>query len=413
MINIIDTILSGFITIATIIRNPIYWIVILLVLIQYRRIYKMEKQILGINKESILITILKSSILGIIGGVVGSILIMLLGISIEANDFKYLFIVAIILMLIHPRFICFSYSGGIISISSLVLGYPKINVSSVIAIVAILHLIESLLIFIDGDSTKIPMFIERDNRIVGGFNMMRFWPIPFIVLIMTSQSSVNIGLRPSDWWPIFNSSGSKVIYESMVYLMAGVIAALGYGDMAITDLPKNKIRNSSRNLFIYSCILLTLATISTYSYIFKIIAALFAPIVHEFIIQMGRKREKNGSPIFVPSSKGIRVLDTLPKGFGNKIGLQTGDVILSINGFAVRNKEELSKILYYSPKYVLIDYLNTSGKIITKEYRDYKKGIRSLGILAVPDNTNISFVAREAKSPLLILFDRIRRIRKK
>lgn len=409
MINFFGVLLAGIITILTIIRSPIYWIVILLVFIQYKRINKMEKKILGINRESIYITMLKVALLGLLGGLIGSLAIVMLGISIDANDFKYIFILAIILMLIHPRFICFSYSGGIISILALTIGYPRVNVSSIMAIVAILHLIESFLILIDGDSLKLPIYIERDNMIVGGFNLMRFWPIPFIVLVLVAQPNSGIGLKPSEWWPIFKSPNSSLTYSSLAYLMAGIIAVLGYGDTAVTDYPRNKTKASFKNLLLFSCVLLTLAIASTYIKELKIIAALFSPIAHEVIIQYGRKKEREGKPVFIPPRRGIKILDTLPKGWAAKIGLKPGDIILSLNGFYVNSKEEVNSILYYRPKYILIDYLNTEGSIVTKELRNNKNGIKSLGILSIPRNPQYSFVAREIRSPILTIIDKVKK----
>ncbi len=407
MIRVIEIIIAAIFTILSLIKNPLYWIVILLVFVQYKRIVKIEKQILGINKESIYSKTFKSALFGIIGGFVGSIIIILLGITIEANDFKYIFILAVILMLIHPRFICFSYSGGLISILSIIIGVPKVNVSSIMAIVAILHLIESILILVDGQSTKIPIFIERDNKIVGGFNMVRFWPIPFIVLIAISQSAGIGGLQPSEWWPIFKAYNLE-ISNNIAFFMVGIIAALGYSDMAITDFPKNKVKISSRNLLLFSCILLFLALLSSRINELKIIAALFSPIAHEILIQMGRKKEKKGKPIFTPSSRGIRILDIIPKGIAHKIGIQPGDVILSLNGYAVNNKEEVNKILFYRPSYIIIKYISRKGVVATKEIRDAKNGIKSLGILAIPVNSSYSFIAKEIKSPIIIIFRHIK-----
>ena len=229
----------------------------------------MEKQIIGVNKESTFLRVLKSSAIGIIGGLIGSVIIMLLGITISAGDFWYIVVLAVLLMLIHPRFICFSYAGGIIAILNLTVGYPKVNVPSIMAIVAVLHMIESFLILVDGDTTKIPIFIERNNRIVGGFNMLKFWPIPFIVLIAQTQTITSGGLTLTDWWPIIDISDALPLGKKLVFFMAGVIAALGYGDIAVTEHPKKKARNSAKNLFIYSCILLVLSIYASYFYLFK------------------------------------------------------------------------------------------------------------------------------------------------
>lgn len=401
---------SIILTTIAIIKSPIYWVVVSIVLIQYTRIRKLEKSILGTNKEPVYLTIIKSSMWGIVGGLLGNVIIIFLGITIEGNDFKYIFILAIILMLIHPRFICFSYAGGIISILNIITGYPDVNVSSILAIVAILHLIESFLILIDGDSSKIPVFVERDNKIVGGFNMYKFWSIPFIVFILTTQTTGTNGLRPTDWWPIFRTIDISYGIENISYLFVGVIAGLGYGDIAITDYPEKKIKKSAINLFAFSCILLALAIISTHIIGFKIIAALFSPIAHELIIKSGKRKEQQGKPIFTPVKNGLRVLDIMPKTLAQKIGLESGDIILSINGFQVNTKKDINEALYLKPKGITIKYIKRTGKIISKDIKDYKKGISSLGVLLLPYNCDYSFIVEEIQSPILIIIKKVKRV---
>lgn len=380
-----------FFTLIQVILNPIFLVVLLILFIQYNKISKMERDILGINKESIAKRIFSSTAVGLLGGVLGSIIVILLGVTIEASDFRYIFVLAIILMLIHPRFICFSYGGGLISLFSLIFGFPDINVSSIMAIVAVLHLVESFLIFIDGDTTKIPIFMETKGRIVGGFNMMRFWPIPFIVLLLVSSYDISSGIDMPEWWPLFSSTDMKNIF----YIMIGVIAALGYGDMAIAQMPREKIKNSSKNLFLFSIVLLILAVISSHIYVFKYIAAIFSPVAHELLIQIGRKTELNGKSIFSPPQKGVLILDTIPGFAGDRMGLKTGDIIFAINGNRVDYKEEIDNVLMETPSYIWIDLYEGPNNIKTLDYKDYGIGIRKLGILTVPKNSIYPFVVRE------------------
>lgn len=343
-------------SIFSIIKAPIFWILILILYLQYNRLGKIERKVLGGNKQSIYERIVYSTLSGILGGVLGSIIMLILRITVEIDDFGLIFILALLLMLINPRFLCFSYSGGIVSLVSLIFGYPDIDVSSIMAIVAILHLIESFLIRADGYKTRIPMFIDREGATVGGFNMIRYWPVPFIILMPSNQT----------------------------ILMGGVIAALGYGDMAFTEYPKNKAIQSSKHLFVYSMVLLALSVLSAKVYFLKFIAALFAPSAHEFLIQYSRKKERSRKPIFTPVNNGVRVLETKRDGVAEKLGIKMGDVILSINGIKVGSVEQMRNILNNIPSYIWIDYYNRNGQLVNKDYCDYKNGIKDLGILVVP-----------------------------
>lgn len=397
MYKLIQIIILILTTIIQVFYNPIFWVVVGIIYLQYKKIENMEKEILGTNKETTLKRVFSSTLTGIVGGLIGSIIIIGLGISIEANDFKYIFIVAILLMLIHPRFLCFSYGGGIVSIFSLLFGYPDINVSSIMAIVGILHLVESFLILNDGEKSKIPIFVKKDNRIVGGFSMIRFWPIPFIVLIVSMGIGGKEGVSMPEWWPLFRAEGYNML-EDVSYYMVGVMAALGYGDMALTEYPEKKIKESARNLFLFSIVLLILAVISSYIYVFKYVAAVFSPIVHELLIQHGKKKERKGKPIFVPPVRGIKILDIMPNSIAEKIGLKSGDIIFSINGYTIDTMGQVRKVLAHIPTYIWIDYYNRKGHIKTKDYSDYRNGIRNLGILVVPDEYSNTILVKEAES---------------
>lgn len=361
-------------------KSPIYWIVVAIVIFQYKKLGKMEKMILGSYKEPLYKKAIASTVLGLLGGMVGSIVFMILGTRVNSNDFIYILPLAILLSLIHPRFICFSYAGGIVSLISLLFGYPKINIISVMTIVAVLHLIEAFLIILDGHNGKIPIFMEKDNEIVGGFNMNRFWPVPFLVFL-----------------------------EGYGVMPVTVIAVLGYGDFALTKHPKDKTKETASMLFIFSAILLILSELSkSYSQLLYVLA-IVSPVFHEMIIQMGRKRERSGKAIFTPSQRGLKLLDTMPYGVGEKMGLKTGDIILAINGNVVQKKEDILNVLRFLPKYIWIDVLNENGKLVTLDYKDYRKGIQSLDVLFIPEEPDYSFVVEEVKSPLSRLLKGIKR----
>ncbi|WP_425447100.1 hypothetical protein [Dethiothermospora halolimnae] len=393
----LEIIISSFITVLSVIKNPIYWVMVIIVGFQYKRIGDLEKKILSVNKKSVIERTLKSMVMGLVGGLLGSFIILLLGININLEDFKYIFIMAILLMLIHPRFLCFSYGGGVLSLLSLTLGFPKINVSSIMAIVAILHLIESFLILIDGENSKIPIFVEYKNRIVGGFNIIRFWPVPFIVLII-GEGITEGGMSPTELWPIFRLGDLGMPSENIFLMMAGVIAVLGYSDISITDYPRRKLKKSSIYLMIFSIILLLLSIISSHIYLFKYIAALFSPIVHEAIIQHGKR--KKGRAVYAPSKIGVKVLDTIPNKWGHTLGIRSGDIILAINGTRINTKDEINQVLSYNFKHLRIDYYDINNNLISKDIRS-KDYIKSLGLLVVPRHSSYALIVSEKESPII------------
>ena len=88
--------------------------------------------------------------------------------------------------------------------------------------------------------------MEREEEIMGGFVMNRFWPLPFNIFINNSY----------------------------MYLVA-VIAILGYGDYALTNYPK-KIHSNSWTI-VHICILLLLLSRLSIDTIYLNILQLFCP----------------------------------------------------------------------------------------------------------------------------------------
>ena len=82
---------------------------------------------------------------------------ILVGISVNKIGGLYLLITALGLMLIEQRFLCFAYAGGVLSLLHLLFGFPQeLSVPQVMALVAVLHLVEALLIYLTGSLYSLP-----------------------------------------------------------------------------------------------------------------------------------------------------------------------------------------------------------------------------------------------------------------
>lgn len=385
--------------------QPVFWVVVLLVYFQYRRIAKMEVDILGVVQYPIRERVLDSIFFGLLGGLLGSFIMIFLGITLDQSGLEYVWPLAILLMLINPRYICFSYAGGIVSLISLIFGYPQINVAGLMALVGILHLMESLLIWLDGHRNRLPIFIERnDGSVVGGFNLQRFWPIPILILVLYTGPSLNSGtVATPDWWPLIRMPG---VAQDSIFIILNGIAALGYGDLVLTETPEKRSKSSAVRLLGFSIILIILSLMASNSVLMSYAAALFAPIGHEALIIYGRHTEDRGKPLYVAPERGMRVLEVKRGEPADKMGVKPGDVILNINGRMVDSEADIRDILYDAASHIWIDIVSPDGITRTLEYSDYKKPITHLGILFVPKNSSPPFIVAEAPSLLDKLYKR-------
>ena len=146
----------------------------------------MQKIILGGSVNSSIELTLSQLVLGIIGGTIGSVILSSLGIIFDQNSgIMYLFLISMLLMFVKPRLICFSYSGAVLGaigilikiISQLIPSFKygtilNIDILALMMFVGTLHVIEGLLVMIDGDRGAIPVFTNKGGKILGGYALI-------------------------------------------------------------------------------------------------------------------------------------------------------------------------------------------------------------------------------------------------
>lgn len=343
-LQLVHMVLQAFASIIFSLQNGIFfWLIVLLVSMQYQRMQKSKEAWFGDSGEPVWQHTAAAAASGIAGGLAGSFLMIFVGIDLGDIGIAWLWPLAVFLMLVHPRFLCFSYAGGLISLSCLLFGFPRVNVSQLMALVALLHMVEAILIFISGHLGAVPVYIRnKSGQVTGAFNLQKIWPIPIIALAVMNipldqlaGSSINM----PDWWPLIKPEG-PMDPDQFVYMLFPLIAALGYGDLAVTSPPREKSRKSALYLFMFSLVLMLFSILSSYFSWTAVFAALFSPLGHELVIWLGQREELRGKPLYVQLEQGIRVLDVFRNSPAAKLGLASGDVILNVNGREVHSKED-------------------------------------------------------------------------
>ncbi|MHB8926511.1 MAG: PDZ domain-containing protein [Bacillota bacterium] len=322
-----------------------YWLMVAVVALLYQRVTEMEKKVHGLVRNESLDQTIASIFHGFIAGLAGSFVLIFVGVSLSMSDTVWVIGLALILMVVDRRLICFSYAGGIVSLSALLFGWPKVNVPSLMGLVAILHITESLLIRFTGAGCATPVYLQhKSGRVVGGFTMQKYWPVPIVALVMaliTDRTLLSGLTYMPDWWPLIRSPAMPLNNPNYIFTMIPVVAVIGYGDVAITCSPAERARRSARHLALYSLTLLGLAIAASRYPAVAWVAALFSPLGHEFIAVSMSRRETRGEPAFVPPPRGVRVLDAMPDSPARVAGLRSGDIVLEVNETPVDRKADL------------------------------------------------------------------------
>lgn len=352
---------------------PVFYVVVFLVFMQYRRASGLEQRFYGRPINNAGRQVLLSTGLGLLGGFLASVLIFILGFSLEQIGLYFVWPVALLLLLVHPRFLCFAYAGGIVGLAVMAFraaalfypeldGYPlvgpllKIHLPALLGLIGLLHLMEALLIFMGGHRGSSPLYFKREGEVVGGFSLQRFWPMPLVALVVTvSTPEIGAGVDMPEWWPLIKATIQPGPGETLLYLAVPVAAGLGYADLALSSTPREKSIFSARCLACYSIALLGAAVAAEFYPLLTLPAVLLAPLGHELVVVYGNRREFSRAPRLRAPAAGVQLMMVLPDSAAARAGLREADVILKVNGAAVQDYRDLLEKVESSYFMVLLE----------------------------------------------------------
>ena len=405
--------MSGFIKMlftafAQSITSFLYLLILLMGYAGIKRNVQLEESWLGSLRNTSGNRMMDSMLFGMIAGLISSTLIILTGIPIHLNTLVILLPFSLFLTLLNKRYLCLSYAGGILSLVSLIFGWPDMDVPSLLALIGILHLTESLLIMLDGQKEAVPVVMEHKRfKPIGAFAISKFWPVPLVILTIPSGilQATGGGMQMPDWWPLFGGQGGGGL------MLFPIAVLLEYNDLAVTARPEHRARKTGLWMGMYSLLILTIAVLSVHYGWLMFAGAVLMPLLHEFLLYWSRKGQLDGDPIFGAPWRGLRILEVMPDTVGSQMGLRPGDILLNLNGRGINSEEMLQEVLRTAPMYLWIDY-KRDGKPETAEYHSYHRDEDSMGILYVPRKTSRFFRTEEQKGPLLQLWKRIQRMQR-
>ncbi|HYF79899.1 MAG TPA: PDZ domain-containing protein [Symbiobacteriaceae bacterium] len=382
-------------------------IAVLLVYMQYRRVEAKEAELYGIAKHSPLEQTFYSLIVGVFGGALGSLVLSLTGVGLvnvpgAASALLYLWPVSVVLGALNPRHFCFAYSGALVSLVYLIFGWPRVDVASLMGLVAVLHMVEALLIWLSGATCNTPISISGQmGEAVPGFMMQRFWPVPLVLPFFTAA-----GPSPVDmplWWPILRPDALLNTAMQFGWQFMPFVVTLGYGDLAITAPPDVRARKSSGLMFGYSFVLLALAIGAGFWRPLVWLAVLFSAFGHEAMAVWAGRVQLIGESYLKRPAKGVAVQDVLPGSPALAAGLGAGSVILAIDDYEVHNREQLHNALMAAPSFVRMMYRNGRQLEQCRLPRP-PEGLLGLGVILLPEAGDLPL----AKLRRPVLFQRTR-----
>ncbi|NLG85244.1 MAG: PDZ domain-containing protein [Firmicutes bacterium] len=345
----------------------------------------LEQRLLGLSGLPFWRELAGDALLGLLAGFLSSLLLLYLGLPLYPDDFAYILPVALLLMLLDMRYLCLAYAGGILSLLHLIFRWPSIHLPNLLALVAALHLTESIMIAVDGHERALPAYFRLRNRgTVGGYLLQRVWPMPLLYLSVATGALPPGGvqyLKPPSWWPLIPLAAEHV-GKQIVFFALPAAVILGYGDLALSRTPRAKSLRTAGFLALYGLVLLGLAVAAAHQPGLAWAAAVFAPCGHEAVLYFARRSEIHGKPFFFPRPEGVPILAVLPGSPADRMGLTPGMIVTKINDHPVKTKAEAVTGLTEMPFFVTITAVSPGGAL-EKNY-EFRSETSRLGILFAP-----------------------------
>jgi hypothetical protein len=419
MTELYSFLLAVLVGLVRVLAHPLFYVALLLVFLQYWRQNGMERRMFGVRVTSLADQFVRSLTCGLAGGLVATILLTLVGAVLAPHEILYVWVVALALSVINVRYICFAYAGGLLSVVSLILqALPEfmtgpawwltilhdlrgLHIPQLMALVAILHLVEALLVRWNGAEQPLPVFVSgKRGRLIGGFILQKFWVVPMAAFVVTGTDH---GVHAPSWWPLLGGMGAVGAGLQAVPFPA----VLGYSGVALTQSPQKKALGNAKFLGFYAVILLALAIGGSYWTPLLWLTALFCTIAHETLILWEIRLEQSGQPHFVRPLQGLKILTVLPKSPAQEMGLLSGETILRVNGTPVSTPYDLHFAINQNPAYAKLELLSPEGEPRFSSTPIYMGDHHQLGIILVPDDQARQYVRLDSINPWRWLWGRL------
>lgn len=404
----LSTVSSAILTMPSVVT---FLMLIVVLYIRNRRTVTMQKMVIGGSMNSTLELTISQIVLGILAGAAGSLILSYLGVVFNNEDtVAIVFALSIILMLLRSRFVCFSYSAGALAFISViyqilkkhtnydlsVYGFLNIDIEMLVLLVAVMHIVEGILVMVDGDRGAIPIFTKKDNRVIGGFALKRYWAVPIAVMFILSKSAVTgggIDITTPSFWPIIKSS-YLINPATAVIGMLPFFGMIGHSSITFTKTKRYKAVNSGLYILTYGVLLLLIAQLARFGLAMQLLAAIFMPVAHEVMLKAQIYLEINGKPKYENRDVGLVVLEVKPMSPAYEMGVKSGDVIVEINDEEIITEQDMINSLKSITNFIWLKVENSKGENVRLEYNKMNRG-KALGIIFVPKNISKENIIRK------------------
>ncbi|MBL1070263.1 PDZ domain-containing protein [Ligilactobacillus salivarius] len=360
--------------------TPVLWLGILYVIISYnQRINKERKQFrVAINKDFYEgRNFIKY---GLFFFVMGSLISMILGLTLPTNSvyiYQILVVLAFlingfsttsmllvmtaagILELVVPRFITFF--GDV---------FPEISGPSWLLLIFISILADY---YLTRNMKKHPLSPRiksgKRGRNIATYLGRETVVFPLLALIPSGTLSSTL-----NFWPVFNIGNQKF---SLILFPIFISTSVKVIKRAKERVIQDKLKNTELLLGL-TFVLIVLTKFMSKLFLISLIILTVVSIFLEIKL---RKKEKNANSWYVETDEGIRIISVQPETPAEKMKLQPGDVILTCNNRVVNSEEEFYQALQLNSAYCHVKVRTYEGDLRIAESAIFMDSPHEIGLI--------------------------------
>jgi hypothetical protein len=350
---------------------------------------------------------------GILIGLMTSVVLVIIGVPLYFNEILLLLTpLALILGIFRIRMMCITYAAAVFSLISLafnereILGinFPnlELHVPSLFILVGLLHLIEGALILLTAERTAVPIISSKENKIIMGHIIQKNWLVPLSILVIQLGVIATGGVEMPSWWPLIVFKTENPFY----YTLLPLVGFLSYSTITYSDTPRKRSTISGLSIMLFGSCIIGVGIISQQSIILQYMGCILMFVLHEGVYLFERYRENHQQPIYTLPQTGIRIMQIIEGGLGDKLGMQKGDVIEKINDIVIKDIQHFIHLIKEAKDQVVIATKTLAGKNINYNVNEIER-LDQFGIRVIPEKPLIIYPYNELND--IGLFDFIRR----
>ncbi|AKL86506.1 YvjD [Bacillus atrophaeus UCMB-5137] len=326
---------------------------------------------------------------GLIPGIILSVILFGLGISVPLGMLGIIAVVtAAAALVLRANWLSAAYIVGVSMIIGFGLSYfqaepflkrfPQgfeINWPAIAVLLGLLVITEGAAAYRSAHVKTSPALVVSSRGLpIGQQISNRAWLLPLFIMVPGNGLESHLS-----WWPVFSVPGGSFHFIWIPYI-------IGFGQRVQGSLPAISIKTTAKRIAILGLVITAFGAASIWWMPFAGAAVLTA-VFGRIFLSLKQRVNDNAAPFyFSKRDQGLMVLGIIPNTPAEDLELKIGEIITKVNGTPVKHVSDFYEALQNNRAFVKLEVIGLNGEIRFDQRATYEGEHHELGILFVKDN---------------------------